>query len=373
MRTIPTEFTTAEPARDHAPLGANPASRFAASPNPSWPKPLHRADTGSYVAKKVTDSNTLSLLVRATEHAVAAVERLIQQAAGNPETLRTTLDQYVDLVFGHEVAFLFPNLEPRERDLLVALMKIRNTIGVHLNGLPQCPTPDDRAARRRTTETVQSEFSRLRQTIEDSGLEQRLDHLQRRLLRDEFLSILLDKSSSTQLFFRPGGHLPPRDNWIPVSPEKPTDTHQAAQRILLLDIPRAEADGIACWLGTAGYDTLVGTAGLDGCRLAVQYRPDLILFGFVSVSTDSPCDSVLDSRTILQVLSHLLRGRSVPVIGLFNAADFEGHRQLSQAGASASLRRPLDPHRLQAAVKNALRNPSSAHPAPRPEPLPQAA
>jgi len=105
----------------------------------------------------------------------------------------------------------------------------------------------------------------------------------------------------------------------------------------------------------------------------LQHRPDLILLDFTSVSADRPCDSVLDSRTILQVLSHLLRGRSVPVIGLVNAADFEGHRQLSQAGASACLRRPLDPHRLLAAVQNALRHPPSAHPASPAEPLPQAA
>jgi CheY-like chemotaxis protein len=354
------ETSTPAPAKGTTPHGRKTPSPSVGPGAFSCPLSPPQADIGSYVARKITDPSTLSLLVRATEHAVAAVQRMIQEAAGDPETLRTTLDRYVDLVFGHEVAFLFPNLEPDERDLLVALLKIRNTIGVHLNGLPQSRNPDDRAAHARITQSLQTEFARLCRRLEASGLEHRLDHLQRRVLRDEFLSILLDKPSSTQLFFRRGPHAPPRENRNPAP--APVAPPQATKRILFLGNHGTETKGIVCWLGAAGYETLIGTAGLDGCCLVLQQKPDLILLDLTSVTAHRPCDSLLDSRTILQILSRLLHSWSVPVIGLASAADFEAQAQLTRAGASACLRRPLDPHALLAAVQTAFQKPSPAHP-----------
>jgi CheY-like chemotaxis protein len=380
------ETSTPTPAKGATPHGWNAPLPSVGPGASSCPLSPPQADIGSYVARKITDPSTLSLLVRATEQAVAAVQSMIQEAAGDPETLRTTLDRYVDLVFGHEVAFLFPNLEPDERDLLVALLKTRNTIGVHLNGLPQSRNPDDRAAHARMTQSLQTEFARLCRRLEASGLEHRLDHVQRRVLRDEFLSILLDKSSSTQLFFRRGAHASPRENrnpataLTPVAPPQatkrilflrddeglgqpgPVAPAQATKRILFLGNHETEAKGIACWLGTAGYEILIGTAGLEGCRLVLQQKPDLILLDLTSVTANRPCESLLDSRTILQILSRLLHGWSVPVIGLASAADFEAQDQLTRAGASACLRRPLDPHALLAAVQNAFQKLSPAHP-----------
>ena len=362
MRTMQIETSTPAPAKGATPHQSDTPSLSVVPGASSCPLSPPQADIGSYVARKITDPSTLSLLIRATEQAVAAVQRMIQEAAGDPETLRTTLDRYVDLVFGHEVAFLFPNLEPDERDLLVAVLKIRNTIGVHLNGLPQSRNPDDHAAHARMTQSLQTEFARLCRRLEASGLEHRLDHVQRRVLRDEFLSILLDKSSSTQLFFRRGAHAPPRENRNPATAPAPIAPPQATKRILFLGNHPIEAKGIACWLGAAGYETLIGTAGLDGCRLVLQQKPDLILLDLTSVTADHPCDSLLDSRTILQILSRLLHGWSVPVIGLASAADFEAQDQLTRAGASACLRRPLDPHALLAAVQNAFQKPTPAHP-----------
>src|SRR2546427_4807656 len=87
-----------------------------------------------FVGKKTEDPQTLKLLVAASEFATAAMCRWVQDASGTPSALPHLIEHYVDTVFGLEVHFLFPNLSAEKRDLLVAIMKVRNSISAVLNG-----------------------------------------------------------------------------------------------------------------------------------------------------------------------------------------------------------------------------------------------
>ncbi len=152
-----------------------------------------------FVGKKTEDPQALKLLIAASEFATAAMGRLVQDASSPPSALPHLIDQYVDTVFGLEVHFLFPNLSADKRDLLVAIMKIRNSISAVLSGALRWGSAGEKAA---LTADLELKFLEFRSQIVESGIEEQLDPVQKKLFQDEFFSITLDKSSSTALFFR---------------------------------------------------------------------------------------------------------------------------------------------------------------------------
>ena len=67
-----------------------------------------------YVGKKTEDPQALKVLIAASEYATAAIGRLVQGASSAPSALLHLIDHYVDIVFGLEVHFVFPNLPAEE-------------------------------------------------------------------------------------------------------------------------------------------------------------------------------------------------------------------------------------------------------------------
>ena len=99
-----------------------------------------------FVGKKTEDPQVLKLLIAASEYATAAMGRLVQGASGAPSALPHLSDHYVDIVFGLEVHFVFPNLPAEKRDLLVAIMKVRNSISAVLNGASRWGSAGEKTA-----------------------------------------------------------------------------------------------------------------------------------------------------------------------------------------------------------------------------------
>ncbi len=155
-----------------------------------------------FVGKKTEDPQALKLLIAASEYATAAMGRLVQGASGAPSALPHLIDHYVDIVFGLEVNFVFPNLSVEKRDLLVAIMKVRNSISAVLNGASRWRSAGEKAALEQLTADLQRKFLEFRSQIVESGIEEQLDPVQKKVFQDEFFSITLDKRCSTTLFFR---------------------------------------------------------------------------------------------------------------------------------------------------------------------------
>ncbi len=127
--------------------------------------------------------------------------RLNLDASGATSALPHVIDRYVDTVFGLEVHFLFPNLSAEKRDLLVAIMKVRNSISAVLNGASRKCSAAEKAALDQLAADLQRKFLEFRSQIVASGIKEQLDPVQKRVFQDEFFSITLDKKHSTTLFF----------------------------------------------------------------------------------------------------------------------------------------------------------------------------
>src|SRR6266511_68910 len=155
-----------------------------------------------FVGKKTEDPQALKLLIAASEYATAAMGRLVQGASGAPAALPHLIDHYIDIVFGLEVHFVFPNLPAEKRDLLVAIMKVRNSISAVLNGASRRGSAGEKAALEQLSADLQLKFLEFRSQIVESGIEEQLDPVQKKVFHDEFFSITLDKRCSTTLFFR---------------------------------------------------------------------------------------------------------------------------------------------------------------------------
>src|SRR5438552_9896821 len=178
-----------------ATLNLNPA----AAPRSRSRAPSQRVH--GFVGKKTEDPKALNLLVAASEFATAAMSRLGQDAPGTPSAPPHLIDRYVDTVFGLEVHFLFPNLSAEKRDLLVAIMKVRNSISAILNGASRNSSAAEKASPEQLTAELQRKFLEFRSQILESGIREQLDPVQKKVFQDEFFSITLDKRCSTTLFF----------------------------------------------------------------------------------------------------------------------------------------------------------------------------
>jgi CheY-like chemotaxis protein len=326
-------------------------------------------EAGSYVGKTGADPKTVGLLITATEYAVAAIHRIIQQSAGSPDTLDAVLQQYVDLVFGLEVNFVFPNLTGHERELLVSLMKVRNALGVQMSGLPQWRTPAQKLDHDRLAAELKSQFASLCLQIRESNLEDRLDSVQQTVLKEEFLSILLDREDNTKLFFRKRSPTAEgaKSNTAQLDREPPhaeplNTTHTDrlvghGKKILIIDRSEHEAHRIAGWLTQSGYEAVVGIPGFESCRQAAREKPDLILLEFTGSSCDWPSDTVLDGQTTFKVLAQIPKAQGTPVLGMASEDKQAIRDEALQTGALACLCKPLDRDRLLKAIRVTLDDP----------------
>ena len=348
-----------------------------------------------FVSKKTDDPQALNLLVAASEYATAAMRRLIPDGAGTPSASPHLIDRYIDTVFGLEVHFVFPNLSQAERDLLVSIMKVRNSISAVLNGASRLGLAGEKAGVDELTADLNSKFLEFRSQIVESGIEQQLDPLQKKVFQDEFFSITLDKKCSTTLFFRsdaaPGAaagavqgregagksyptsrqtmrasgspaelgsdrvafHLPE------MAPQLSDVTSCKAERripgrktVLLISSDPGARDVVGRAL-RPGYNLLLAGAGFTGYATAMRERPDLVLVDLNLSTEASGPNACLDGRGVLKMLASLPADRALPFVALAPDGAAETGAPVLASGAKASLQKPLDPRAVIEAVQNA--------------------
>jgi CheY-like chemotaxis protein len=341
---------------------------------------------------------------------------LAHNTSGVPSALPHLIGDYVDIVFGLEVHFVFPNLSAEKRDLLVAIMKIRNSISAVLNGALRLGSAGEKAGLAQLTVDLELKFLEFRSRIVESGIEAQLDPIQKKIFQDEFFSITLDKKCSTTLFFRTDAA--PRPNsesgrfqkpetagrsdasfrralhdGIPpfgqslqglepgllmqgqsaqpvigrdVTPHLPDVTpqlaevtpHLAEQRVprqktvLLISDDSRAQDLVGRALRQAGHRLLLANAGFTGYLNAMRQRPDLVLVDLGLSLEISGPDACLDGRGVLKMLSKLPSSRALPFIGLVSEGASETQAQVLASGARACLQKPLDPGQVLDAVQN---------------------
>src|SRR5206468_980309 len=88
-----------------------------------------------------------------------------------------------------------------KRDLLVAIMKVRNSISAVLNGASRKCSAAEKAALDQLAADLQRKFLEFRSQIVESGIKEQLNPVQKKVFQDEFFSITLDKKCATTLFF----------------------------------------------------------------------------------------------------------------------------------------------------------------------------
>ena len=389
-----------------ATLNLNPA----AAPRSRIGAPSQRVH--GFVGKKTQDPKALNLLVAASEFATAAMSRLGQDAPGTPSAPPHLIDRYVDTVFGLEVHFLFPNLSAEKRDLLVAIMKVRNSISAILNGASRNSSAAEKASPEQLTAELQRKFLEFRSQILESGIREQLNPVQKKVFQDEFFSITLDKRCSTTLFFStdiapradsvscgigepevavksdssfrralPDGipalgrpfqeeclepHRPMQGQpaqpvidrdvafHLPdVTPQLAEQRLQRGKTVLLISADTGAQDLVGHALRQAGYSVLVANAGFTGYLTAMRERPDLVLVDLsLSLEVSGP-DACLDGRGVMKMLSKLPSSRALTFIGLVSNGASEIEAQVLGLGAKACLLKPLDSGLLLGAVQNA--------------------
>jgi CheY-like chemotaxis protein len=334
----------------------------------------------SFVGRKRTDRETLGLLIAASDYAIAAVQRMIESTAQDPTALARICKQYVDLVFGLEVNYIFPNLPSPDRELLVALMKARNALGVQLNA--PAPPADATSAADPIVPRVQlqAQFLDLSRQVLTSHIPAQLDPLQLQILDDEFLGIVLDKENSTTWFFRrtqaPSDHRTPEGT--PPSPtgftsqsetaparsrkpdlptELPPGSSPSQRHVLFLTPNLAAIDTVLHWLTQAGYAATAGNAGLDGYLLVRRRSPDVVLLDCVGHQLSPAAEPDPDALQFMGFVRQF-PGPSTPILIAFSSR--ENKRRLLDAGAAACLVGPLDARRLLAALQVALESTTPA-------------
>jgi hypothetical protein len=146
-----------------------------------------------YWAKTNMSENPLEtqideLLQQASDYATQAIASMVEQLEEDYGTPNKLFYDYVRLMHGLEVHFLFPTLTESERELVVALLSARSAM---LMGISKVGALAPGVARQESEAVIthlRNRFNDLKGQIQRSGLSQRLTSLQRRIIEERFLT-----------------------------------------------------------------------------------------------------------------------------------------------------------------------------------------
>lgn len=115
-------------------------------------------------------------------------------------------------------------------------------------------------------------------------------------------------------------------------------------RVLIIDDESEIREGVARWLGAAGYTSFMAGDGEEGLRAATQVGPDAILLDMLMPKLDG-----------MQTLKHLRvdeRTQNVPVVML--SASLRDQQRALDAGATFFVPKPYDGRHLVSTVQASL-------------------
>lgn len=127
--------------------------------------------------------------------------------------------------------------------------------------------------------------------------------------------------------------------------------------ILVVDDQELVRAAIVAALRRDGYQLLEADNGADGLKLAVQQRPHLII-------TDTIMPR-MDGYEMFRALKSNAQSRNIPVVALSSKASAEEEAKLLEMGYYDFIAKPINPVRLTARIKHALRLVYGSTPPPR--------
>jgi hypothetical protein len=128
------------------------------------------------------DPQTEQLLHDATDYATRAIASMVSQLEEDYGTPNKLFYDYVRLMHGLEVHFLFPNLDDQDRDLVVALLSARSAMMVGLKKLEVIPHGEPRHEPEAFITHLRNRFVDLKGQIDNRRIVDKLTSTQRRIL-----------------------------------------------------------------------------------------------------------------------------------------------------------------------------------------------
>jgi hypothetical protein len=122
------------------------------------------------------------LLQDATDYATCAIASMVSQLEEDYGTPNKLFYDYVRLMHGLEVHFLFPNLDDQDRDLVAALLSARSAMMVGLKKLETIPHGEPRHEPEAFITHLRNRFADLQRQIDNRRIVDKLTSTQRKIL-----------------------------------------------------------------------------------------------------------------------------------------------------------------------------------------------
>lgn len=129
------------------------------------------------------------LLQQASDYATQAIASVVEQLEEDYGTPNKLFYDYVRLIHGLEVHFLFPTVSEQDRELLVALLSARSAMLMGVSKLGAMTPGEGKDELGAVITHLRNRFSDLKGQILTGGLKDRLTSLQRRIIEERFLAL----------------------------------------------------------------------------------------------------------------------------------------------------------------------------------------
>jgi hypothetical protein len=128
------------------------------------------------------------LLQQASEYATQSIASMVEQLEEDYGTPNKLFYDYVRLMHGLEVHFLFPTLSESDRDLMVALLSARSAMAMGMSKVAAAAPGEARQELEAVTTHLKNRYADLKGQIQGHRLLERLTSLQRRIIEERFLA-----------------------------------------------------------------------------------------------------------------------------------------------------------------------------------------
>ena len=141
------------------------------------------------MSENCLESQMEDLVQQASDYATQSIASVVEQLEEDYGTPNKLFYDYVRLIHGLEVHFLFPTLNEQDRELMVALLSARSAMLMGINKLNALPAAEGRDELEAVITHLRNRFGDLKGQIQSGGLVQRLTSLQRRIVEERFLEL----------------------------------------------------------------------------------------------------------------------------------------------------------------------------------------
>jgi len=144
---------------------------------------------GTKMSENSLETQIEDLLKQAADFATQSIASTVEQLEEDYGTPNKLFYDYVRLIHGLEVHFLFPTVSEQDRELLVALLSARSAMLMGMSKLSAMPVGEGRDELGAVITHLRNRFVDLKSQIQSGKLTERLTSLQRRIIEERFLTL----------------------------------------------------------------------------------------------------------------------------------------------------------------------------------------